>query len=74
MWLIRCMDEFSRDHRRFKRYCKAQVENANMQMDLADKRGDQAMARTHAEQYNFWKKHPKYWRGMRGEDHVDDEG
>ncbi len=39
MWLMRGMDEFSRDHRRWKQYCKAQVKDANTRKLMVNRAG-----------------------------------
>jgi hypothetical protein len=77
--VMRKIDEFSREHRCWKRYCKAQISYYNCLMAYYadnfpkdDPRRERGL-KEYGEQYGYWAKQSKSWVGEMDEDECAEQ-
>lgn len=73
--VMREIDKFSRQHRCWKRYCKAQIDYENCLMAYLANNfpKEDTRLKEHAEQYGYWVKQSKSWVGTMDEDECAEQ-
>ena len=76
LWVARQIDNYGKERRLWKRYCKAQVAYYGRRIAMwydTDKENAEKKATMDVDQYNYWVKREKSWIGWMDEDRFAED-